>query len=172
VPEGTSASEVREATSLVFTEAAQNGFVDVCRVMLEKQVVKDQGILRGALLAAADNSDLCRSEQVLALLLEAGADANAGLRHFDAFNTPLGKAVFHQNIKAAQLLLKHGASVRCTSSGWGTSALEYAASWCERPDMVRLLIKHGARQGREAAIKKAASEGKWDVVQVLMDLSP
>jgi ankyrin repeat protein len=136
--------------------------------MLEKGLVNNGDTLQEALLSAADSKDLRRSERVVQLLLEAGADANAGKDHFDAWASPLGKAVYHENFKAVQLLLQHGANVQVTAS-YQASALEYAASYNKGSEMVHLLIKHGALQGQEAAIKKAALEGKWDTLQILMD---
>jgi hypothetical protein len=166
VPEGFPAKDVRQVISAAFTKAAGQGDEDVCRVMLEKQVVRGRSVLHQALLSAADNR---WGAPVVALLLEAGADANAGSTEYCSFSTPLGKAIFTRNVKMVEMLLKHGAGVHTSSHN--ISALEYAASYNTGPEMVRLLLKHGARQGMDKAIDKASSGGNWEVLQVLMETS-
>jgi hypothetical protein len=100
---GSEALDVQQTISTAFTIAASQGLVGACRAMVDKQVVKEQSLRQSVLSSAADKKG---AEPVLELLLEAGCNANGGQGHFDAYASPLGKAISKDNIKAAQLLLR------------------------------------------------------------------
>jgi hypothetical protein len=171
VPQGAPAQDVTQAISLAFSEAARHGAVEVCRVMLEKQVVQEQSILHGALLSAAAAKDTRLSKPVLELLLQSRVDPTAGNPHFICYGTPLSHAIGNNNIEAAEMLLKHGARVRPTPGG-SYSPLRHAVSFNTGPEMVRLLMEYGADEQREEAMKLACEQGRWDILQVLMVDTP
>ncbi len=88
------------------------------------------------LLAAQNNPD----EEVVRVLLEAGADANARAYYGQ---TPLTLAAGNANPAVATLLLEAGADVNARE--WmGRTALHKAASSNENPAMIDILLEAGA----------------------------
>jgi hypothetical protein len=166
-------TQLHSAVGIAFCVAAEKTHAEVVRVMLDRQVVS--GHLQSALMGAAGAP---LGSQVVKLLLEAGAAASGGQVGFDANLTPLGVAISDSgDTMTVQLLLEHGARVDKAPYSTGHSQLSergilfHAAVSCEGPDIMRLLIRHGARQGLHDAMHQATKDGKWDMLQVLVQAS-
>ncbi|KAJ4470237.1 ankyrin repeat-containing domain protein [Lentinula aciculospora] len=67
------------------------------------------------------------------------------------------------------LLSEAGADPKICS-GWTLSPLQSAASFYETPNMVRLLVEHGALVQRSGALALAARKGRVDTVRLLIEL--
>ena len=100
--------------------------------------------------------DLHSPPELLALLLDAGANPNTSGSHtfapgeaqdIDFTSSPLNYAVFFQDAESVQLLLDAGASVR--SSRWRASAL-HLASITGNTRIIELLLAAGADPSSEA----------------------
>jgi ankyrin repeat protein/mono/diheme cytochrome c family protein len=79
-------------------------------------------------------------------LLERKADPNKAT----PFGTPLTWAAWGNSAQAAEVLLAHGAKADVKSSVDGSTALHWAAgSEMSAPDLVKLLLKHGADPNAE-----------------------
>lgn len=107
------------------------------------------------------------SQEVVRLLIGAGANVNAGKENFD---TALIRAVRSGNLEMVKLLIAAGANVRAAGSG-GHTALTAAAS-LGHAQIVGLLIKAKAdinikTQYGESAIAIARTWGHTEVVKLL-----
>jgi ankyrin repeat protein len=163
---GSGVAEVQKLVSLVFSIAAERSQLGVCSLLLEHKMPFQPGTLDKAVMSAARNP---QSVQLLQLLLEKGQDINIGKDGFD-YITPLGRAISASNVEGVRLLLQHGASVQPTT--YSKSPLYYAVQYKTDLKLVRLLIKHGAKDSDYSAVKEATLKAQWDVVEVLMKASP
>ena len=122
------------------------------------------------LLAAINGAHECRAE-VVELLLRHGAKPNV----FDRFNnSPLQLAILRDDTAAVSLLVEHGADVKYikpTVEGWphdGWTTLHYAVK-TGNPDIVRILVEHGADRATKDAGGKTPRDRaiKWGRISIL-----
>ncbi len=93
---------------------------------------------------AAGNGD----SEMVALLLQAGAPVNATTdRPGMAAMTPLCNAVWGGHLPAAELLCQAGANCNVTGGKFYPNLLDFAVKHSD-PQLVELLIKHGAKAGK------------------------
>ena len=93
---------------------------------------------------AAGNGDT----EMVALLLQAGAPVNAATdRPGMAAMTPLCNAVWGGHFQAAELLCQAGADCNVTGGKFYPNLLDFATTHSD-PQLVELLIKHGAKPGK------------------------
>lgn len=128
-----------------------------------RRIVKDTGsVLKSAgadaLMWAAD---LGRVE-ITKLLLKAGVDPNSSWGNETALQRTVGRGG-NARLEVARLLLENGANMR--------GALTAA---CRFPDMIELLLGHGAdakdaREDGVTALMRAASEGAPKTVRLLIE---
>jgi ankyrin repeat protein len=90
------------------------------------------------------------STQAIERLLKAGADVNTPSSEGE---TPLMTVARAGNVEAAKILLAHGADVYARETWHRQTALMYAAGE-SHPDMMRLLIAHGALVNDQDGIQK------------------
>jgi ankyrin repeat protein len=83
-------------------------------------------------------------EEIVALLLEAGADVGAQWQDSHVGGTPLHAAAHGNQRAIAELLIQHGADVRATSCN-GRSVLQETTLHNARP-VANLLKKHGVTE--------------------------
>ncbi|UFP93150.1 ankyrin repeat domain-containing protein [Gloeobacter morelensis MG652769] len=81
----------------------------------------------------------CRQQEIVHLLLEAGANPNAADKRGAL---PLKIAVHLGSEPIVQLLLEHGADPNKRASGETTSAIQHAAFY-GHVELVRVLLEHG-----------------------------
>ena len=117
--------------------AANNGHLDVVRLLLEARTDKDAALQNGAtaLHIASERGHL----DVARLLLEAGADKVAVMQDGA---TALHMAAQHGRLDVVRLLLKAGAN-KVAAMNDGATALHLAAQNCH-VDVVRLLLEADA----------------------------
>ncbi len=120
---------------------------------------------RNALIAAVDGKDT----GILTLMLEKGADPNAGRGE----SLPaLSYAAFHDEGPILALLLAHGADPNIPD-GWETRPLAHAVSFGNEAG-VRYLLAHGAnpslpdKEGK-TPLMCAVNKGQLDLARVLLD---
>jgi ankyrin repeat protein len=92
---------------------------------------------------------------VVEVLIQAGADVNA---RDDAGFTALHDAALAGNLKAARLLVEHGADVNIGDKDSGATAL-YMAATMGREDVVSFLLEKGADTNKGPNAAKAATSG-------------
>jgi ankyrin repeat protein len=108
-----------------FPESKQPGVTDVAAGM------------RTPLMWAALHNNV----RMARLLLERGADPNQATY----FGNPLSHACWHDSFEAAELLIAHGANVNGRDTLANFTPLHWAAGTeSPRPDLVKLLLAHGA----------------------------
>ncbi|RBR07490.1 hypothetical protein FVER53590_11049 [Fusarium verticillioides] len=148
--------------------AAANGHTGVARVLR----------LKGADVNAADDMNHTplslavsgTNEDVLRLLLDASPDLET--RDHETLKTPLHWATFRNRPANVELLLKYGADIEATATGFKTAL--YVASANGYLDVVQLLLKKGADTKasdsifRQAPLSVASEFGHEDVVRVLL----
>jgi serine/threonine-protein phosphatase 6 regulatory ankyrin repeat subunit B len=117
--------------------------------------------------AAAYNNN----PEVIALLLENGADVNA---EKNKGTTALMHAASDNNPEIAALLLKSGANVN-TEDDQGMTALMFAAAFNNNPEAVALLLENGANvnagnnRGTTALMRAAARDGdNLEIIALLL----
>ncbi|KAF5645879.1 ankyrin repeat [Fusarium tjaetaba] len=148
--------------------AAANGHTGVTRVLLLKgadvNAADDMNHTPLSLAASTTNEDL------LQLLLDANPDLET-IDH-ETLRTPLHWATFKNRPANVELLLKYGAYIEATATGF-KSAL-YVASANGYLDVVQLLLKKGADTKasdpimHQAPLSVASEFGHEDVVRVLL----
>ena len=127
--------------------AAQGGYLDICRLLLEAGAAPDATTLYECttplfLAAQEGHTEICK------LLLSAGADANARTR---TASTPLMAAAQNGHLDTCRLLISGGADVKEVDRQ-GNTALHYALngklndsfSDATCTALVTLLLEHGA----------------------------
>lgn len=111
----------------------------------------NMGLLRTPLQRAAEIGDF----HITRLLLEKGATIDTVPAY--GGGTALQLAAMSGHVGVASLLIEHGAEVNYPPArGPGRTAFEAAAEWC-RPDMMYLLLQHGAQLDLEV---------EWEVDEV------
>lgn len=98
-------------------------------------------------------------------LLRNGADANCVI---DTWGSHISRAVNHNKVKIAQVLIDNGANVN--EMNWDKTLLSLAAS-NDYEEMVKMLLRNGAdiNLGTHTALHNAANRGCRGIVQVLLD---
>ncbi|KAG9497271.1 hypothetical protein J7337_012066 [Fusarium musae] len=148
--------------------AAANGHTGVARVLR----------LKGADVNAADDMNHTplslavsgTNEDVLRLLLDASPDLET--TDHETLKTPLHWATFRNRPANVELLLKYGADIEATATGFKTAL--YVASANGYLDVVQLPLKKGANTKasdpifRQAPLSVAPEFGHEDVVRVLL----
>jgi ankyrin repeat protein len=98
--------------------------------------------------------------EVLRLLLKAGADVESANREGQ---TALMAVARTGNVEAAELLLKAGARVDSVEQWGGQTALHWANAQSQ-PEMVKLLVRHGANVNARAIVRdwqrRVTAEGR------------
>ncbi|KAF5705145.1 ankyrin repeat-containing protein [Fusarium mundagurra] len=148
--------------------AAANGHTGVARILR----------LKGADVNAADDMNhtplslaaSTTNEDVLRLLLDASPDLET--TDHKTLRTPLHWAAFRNRPANVELLLKYGADIEATATGFKTAL--YVASAKGYLDVVQLLLEKGADTKasdpilHQAPLSVAAQFGHEDVVRVLL----
>ncbi|KAL5968830.1 Ankyrin repeat and KH domain-containing protein 1, partial [Taenia solium] len=155
-------------TTTPLIEAAIRGFAEVMEALLlhGASPFPSDVLYNTALHWATAN---CHMDCVV-LLLDCGSTMG---RVNSSFRTPLMQAAFYGHEKIVQCLINRGAEVGWPMAEYYESALTIA---CERGDITiaRILLKaknSSQDRGRELhiALTKAASEGHFEVVKLLLD---
>ena len=94
---------------------------------------------------------ICRHDEIVSQLLEAGADPNSGMSGTEV-DSPLNQAIARKDVKLTRLLLAYGAHVPNNApSPWGAyrggDPPLFVAICRGVPEMVKLLLHHGASVG-------------------------
>ena len=107
-----------------------------------------------------------RAEDIASVkaLLEEGADVNAKYR-YDA--TPLFFAADRGNAELVQLLIDRGATINAKDTFYGVTPLQWA-SFNERTDVVKILLKSGAEGGSQV-LASAARSGNVELAKVALE---
>ncbi|MCT4635232.1 MAG: ankyrin repeat domain-containing protein, partial [Rickettsiales bacterium] len=126
--------------------------------LLAYAVDKDGGT---ALHFAAANG----AEKVAEALIEAGADVNAQDKKLV---TPLHDAVFENREKVVSSLMEHGANLSVEDDE-GRTAAYYAVLDNKSNDLVKHFAKSPGDRNGHTPFHYAASEGKYEAVQALLD---
>ena len=125
------------------------------------------------LACAADSPHA--NEDMLRLLIDAGADVNAAVDRSKSF--PVGLAAGSGSLSKVQYLLNAGANVNCVAPKGYTVLINVMYSLCKSPmlvPMVELLVGHGAQidcatNYGESPLGVASFQGRFDVVKYLLD---
>ncbi len=127
---------------------------------------------RALLWEVCDAYDSLPVDKIVKLLLENGANPKVGKKDLDG---PLHYAAMYGQVEAAKLLVLHGANVNAKGS-YGRTALIYAASDGNSPELVKFLLDHGAsvnakNQSGENALFEHITRGKesLEIVELLLD---
>lgn len=122
--------------------AAFNDDLEMAHLLLEHNANVDPvtrvGSITPLILASRNGSAL-----MISLLLDAKADPN---RASDTGATPLMAAAMAGDLAAVEALLKANADVNAREAHNGQTPLMFAA-WKNRPDVIKLLVAHGAHPG-------------------------
>jgi ankyrin repeat protein len=117
--------------------AAQCGYVEIARMLIAAGA--DVNLAEGGGARALTWAVTCRAgEEIVKVLLEAGADPNYGTK---SWSTPLCSALATNELGVMRLLLEHGARVAYVADDAPvntTNALQQAVIW-SKVDAVRLL---------------------------------
>ena len=118
----------------------------------------------GSALEAAASGHHDDNEQVVKILIEAGADEGT-------YGSALVQASRNQHIETVKLLLDKGADVN-TSSGEYGSALEAAAGgYLDNEEVVKILIEAGADEDvYDFALRQASECLNVDIVELLLEV--
>ncbi len=158
-------------------EAVRRNIPEVAAVLLDAGAKPSPGMLRAvlkanraevarALLAHTSESlgpllaDALsrRQPQIIAVLLQAGADVNG--RDASGF-TPLHDAALAGNLATVRVLLENGADVNAGARDSGATPL-YMAATMGREEVVSLLLEKGADPNKGPSPAKAAQKGGFD----------
>ncbi len=105
------------------------------------------------------------AEKVAEALIEAGADVNAQDKKLV---TPLHDAVFENREKVVSSLMEHGANLSVEDDE-GRTAADYAVLDNKSNDLVKHFAKSPGDRNGHTPFHYAASEGKYEAVQALLD---
>lgn len=147
IREGGDANAVLADGTSALTFAAHLGDPELVELLLESGARPDQSNEYGAF--PLSEAALAGSNEVIRLLLAHGADANQ--------TNPEGESALMitartGNMAGTTLLLEHGADVNASEYWGGQSALMWATAQ-KQPDMMRLLISHGAQVNAQGGIR-------------------
>ena len=102
------------------------------------------------------------------LLLAAGANANEHFYHDDKLTSPLGWALYQNNVILVRILLNHGVYPEAQPG----QPLHYASAKCSRDIVIELIVTGHAQIDKEirglSAIETAITSNRLDVVAVLL----
>ncbi len=166
--QGGDVNAVNESGSTALHFAADRGRTEVVRFLLDHGAAVNVKSKSGStpLLLAAQSGSL----EVVRLLLDRGAEVNvetgAGQGHINW--TPLTVAVEANSLELVQLLLSKGADPNLPDDPT-IAPLGHAARKNHR-ELVRLLLEHKARAGKEYALRMMALHGDVETVRLLLDL--
>jgi ankyrin repeat protein len=148
--------------------AVRTGHLDICRILLERNAeVNSQTHYRSTPLLFASG---CGTPDLVQLLL----DHNANVHVCDADgDTPLHRAAITGRLEVARLLLKFDIEVNSRNNEGSTPLHLASKGYSEgNPDIVRLLLDHGADKQARNLSGKTASEvargpKRQEIVQLL-----
>lgn len=117
----------------------------------------DAGVDPDSRMGAGDNTPLMHvaSEgdvEIMTILLQYGADSNSKNDHNER---PLGFACAWNQLRAAELLLQHGAEVNALEENVCTTYLDWATT-SQHNELIELLRSHGGLRYGELATRDSA----------------
>jgi hypothetical protein len=142
--------------------AASRGHIGILSDLLGRGM-SQESIQPALCCAAAEGHVSC-----MQLLVQHGADVNAGTQHFDT-SSPLLKAMWSKCPEAVVWLLQQGAHVEPAGSNNTTlkAAVKVPALPC-----IPVLLRHGVLDRDGSALYLAARGGPAQLVQILLNAGP